>query len=247
MISDHENGKLRMLDLNSLNKALKLSWVRKYLKENNSGKWKLLFDFQLEHYGGGEFLKGNLDRKDVSKYINVPNPFITEIVQIWTERSFEDTVKSMEHFLSLNLWHNSLIKVEKKLIYYKSWSAKVLQKVRHLMTDESKFLSFTEFKERFDIKTNFLIFCGVISSIKDLQNKVKTQPPPKGNYEPFIDVFLSVTKQTEWFIKNASALNRPALVKLKTNGLLTAKLPVLIPLTEKWYTNSPLVAQKYRN
>ena len=62
------------------------------------------------------------------------------------------------------------------------------------MADESKFLSFTEFKERFDIKTNFLIFYGVISSIKDLQNTVKTQPPPKGNYEPFIDVFLSVTK-----------------------------------------------------
>ena len=42
MISDHENGGLRMLDLNSFNKALKLSWVRKYLNENNSGKWKLL-------------------------------------------------------------------------------------------------------------------------------------------------------------------------------------------------------------
>ena len=64
----------------------------------------------------------------------------------------------------------------------------------HLMTDESKFLSFTEFKERFDIQTNFLIFYGVISSVKDLQNTVKTQPPSKGNYEPFMDVFLSVTK-----------------------------------------------------
>ena len=62
------------------------------------------------------------------------------------------------------------------------------------MRDESKFLSFTEFKERFDIKTNFLTFYGVISSIKNLRNKVKTQPPPKGNYESFIDVFLSVTK-----------------------------------------------------
>ena len=123
MISDYENGGLRMLDLNSFNKALKLSWVRKYLNENNSGKWKLLFDFQLEDYGGAEFFRGNLDRKDVSKYINVPNPFITEIVQIWTELSFEDTVKSMEHFLSLNLWHNSLVKVGKKPIYYKSWSA----------------------------------------------------------------------------------------------------------------------------
>ena len=117
MISDYENGGLRMLDLNSFNKALKLSWVRKYLNENNSGKWKLLFDFQLEDYGGGEFFRGNLDKKDVSKYINVPDPFITEIVQIWTELSFKDTVKSMEHFLSLKLWHNSLVKVGKKPIY----------------------------------------------------------------------------------------------------------------------------------
>ena len=122
MINDYENGGLRMLDLNPFNKALKLSWVRKYLNENNSGKWKLLFDFQLEDYGGAEFFRGYLDRKDVSKYINVPDTFITEIVQIWTELSFEDTVKSMEHFLSLNLWHSSLVKVGKKPIHYKSWS-----------------------------------------------------------------------------------------------------------------------------
>ena len=154
------------LDLNSFNKALKLSWVRKYLNDNNSGKWKLLFDFQLEDYGGVEFFRGNLDRKDVSKYINVPDPFIAEIVQIWTDLSFEDTVKSMEHLLSLNLWHNSLVKVGKKPIYYKSWSAKGIQNVRHLMRDESKFLSFTEFKERFDIKTNFLTFYGVIFTIQ---------------------------------------------------------------------------------
>ena len=77
MISDYENGGLRMLDLNSFNKVLKLSWVRKYLNDNNSGKWKLLFDFQLQDYGGVEFFRGNLDRKDVSKYINVSDPFIT--------------------------------------------------------------------------------------------------------------------------------------------------------------------------
>ena len=45
MVGDYENGGLRMLDLNSFKKALKLSWMRKYLNENNSGKWKLLFDF----------------------------------------------------------------------------------------------------------------------------------------------------------------------------------------------------------
>ena len=103
MISDYENGGFRMLDLNSFNKALKLFWVRKYLNDNNSEKWKLLFDFQLEDYGGVEFFRSNFNRKDVSKYIKVPHLFITEIVQIWTELSFEDTVKSMKHLLSLNL------------------------------------------------------------------------------------------------------------------------------------------------
>ena len=108
----------------------------------NSGKWKLLFDFQLGDYGGVNFSRSNLDRKDVFKYINVPDPFISEIVQIWTELSFEDTVKSMELLLSLNLWHNSPVKVGKKPIYYESWSAKRIQNVRHLMKEESKFLSF---------------------------------------------------------------------------------------------------------
>ena len=70
------------------------------------------------------------------------------------------------------------------------------------MRDESKFLSFTEFKERFDIKTNFLTFHAVISSIKTLRNRVKTQPPPKGNYESFIDVFLSVTKTNRKWVSS---------------------------------------------
>ena len=125
-----------------------------------------MFNFQLEDYGAIEFFRGNLDRKDVSIYISVPDPFITEIVQIWTEMRFEDTVKSIEHLLSLNLWHNSLVKVGKRPIYYKSWSPLEIQKVRHLKKDESKFLFFTEFKERFDIKTNFLTFYGVLSSKK---------------------------------------------------------------------------------
>ena len=211
MISDYENGGLRMLDLNSFNKALKLSWVRKYLNDNNSGKWKLLFDFQLQDYGGVEFFRGNLDRKDVSKYINVPDPFIAEIVPIWTDRSFEDTVKSMEHLLSLNLWHNSLVKVGKKPIYYKSWSAKGIQNVRHLMRGESKFLSFTEFRERFDIKTNFLTFYGVISSIK--------KPPPKGNYESFIDIFLSVTKTNRMVYQKCASSKQTSPSKTQNKWL----------------------------
>ena len=92
MLSDYGNWVLKMIDLNSFNKALKLSWVREYVNNDNSAKWKLLFDFQLQDYGGSDFFRCNLNREDLSKYINVPDLFITEIVQIWAEISFDDTI-----------------------------------------------------------------------------------------------------------------------------------------------------------
>ena len=45
MISDYNNGGLRMIDIKLFNKALKSRWMTKYLDLENHGKWKLLFDF----------------------------------------------------------------------------------------------------------------------------------------------------------------------------------------------------------
>ena len=41
MIGDYSQGGLRMIDIQSFNKALKTMWVIKYLGESNLGKWKL--------------------------------------------------------------------------------------------------------------------------------------------------------------------------------------------------------------
>ena len=40
MISDYSEGRLRTIDLISFNKALKSTWVKKYLDAENNGKWK---------------------------------------------------------------------------------------------------------------------------------------------------------------------------------------------------------------
>ena len=67
MISDYSEGGLRMIDLISFNKALK---YLKYLDPENHGKWKLFLDWQLQHYGGPVVFRGNLNRHDLSKFIN---------------------------------------------------------------------------------------------------------------------------------------------------------------------------------
>ena len=82
----------------------------------------------------------------------------TEILQIWSEVSFNPCVTSVDHYLSSSLWHNSLIKIDNRPVFYKSWYAKGVEHVAHLMKDSTTFLSYHEFEDRFGIKSNFLTF-----------------------------------------------------------------------------------------
>ena len=47
MINEPEYGGLKMIDLCSLDKSLKTTWVKKYLDTTNHGKWEFLFDLEL--------------------------------------------------------------------------------------------------------------------------------------------------------------------------------------------------------
>ena len=65
MISEYKNGGLRMIDIKSFNKALKSTWVKKYLENDNHGKSKLLFDSDIQDLGGDVIFKGNLSQNDL--------------------------------------------------------------------------------------------------------------------------------------------------------------------------------------
>jgi len=41
MLNEYKDGGLKMLDIRSLNYALKSKWVKKHLDDNNHAKWKL--------------------------------------------------------------------------------------------------------------------------------------------------------------------------------------------------------------
>ena len=51
MINDFGAGGLKMIDIISFNKSLKTTWIKKYLDNNNKGKWKIFFDITLKKYG----------------------------------------------------------------------------------------------------------------------------------------------------------------------------------------------------
>ena len=76
MISDHEDGGLKMIDIRLFTQALKLSWVKKYLDKGNEAKWKLFFNVQLRDLGGDIIFKGNLHKKDILIFFKVSDVFL---------------------------------------------------------------------------------------------------------------------------------------------------------------------------
>ena len=110
IISDYSNGGLKMIDLKSFNKALKSTWIKKYLDTENQGKWKLLFDSELQQLGGSIVFRGNLKKDDLSKYLKVSDAFTAEIMNIWSEITYDANVNFIDHFLSMSVLVQLFIK-----------------------------------------------------------------------------------------------------------------------------------------
>ena len=158
-----------MIDLGSLNRLLKATWIEKYLDTENQGRWQRFFE--LRKYGGEITLTGNLNKKD-SSFIKVSDAFFKEILEIWLEVNFEQKVTSDEHFFASPLWYNSLIRIENKPVLYKDWFTKGVTKVKHLMNDSGNLLSLPAFQNKYSLKVWPLAYYGLISAVKLLKRHI---------------------------------------------------------------------------
>ena len=221
MISDYSEGGLRMIDLISFNKALKSTWVKKYLDPENHSKWKFFLDWQLQHYGGPVVFRGNLNRHDLSKFIITTDAFTTEILQLWSEISYEANVNSTHHFLSLPLWHNSLIRIDNRPVYYKSWSCKGIQNVTDLLKDPNTFLSSHELQERYNVKTNILVLHGLKSSLKSLR---ESRSLSTTSSQSFLQSFLKAKKPSKVVYEKLVAIKQKTPFRSQEKWLADCEL-----------------------
>ena len=133
MINDFHDGGLKMIDLISFNKSLKTTWIKKYLDNSNSGKWKIFFDMALKKFGYQNFFSCNLNIRDTLATITTSVAFLKEILEIWAEVNFDSKMTSKDQFFCQPLWHNSLIKIANKPVFFKDWCTKGIIMVKHLL------------------------------------------------------------------------------------------------------------------
>jgi len=120
MIAEYRDGHLKMLDIIEFNKALKVTWILKYISDICHSKWNCLFDFHLSKFGGRLVFTGNLYKKD-AKNLTVKETFVQEL-ELWTDLNYRDSFASLAEFSAEGIWNNSKIRIAGKTMIHKNGS-----------------------------------------------------------------------------------------------------------------------------
>ena len=156
-----------MIDIQSFNQSLKMKWIKGYLDDDNQAKWKSFFSYYLERHVGNLVFSSNLKRQDVP-LLNLTDPFLTEIIEYWSTLNYRD--ENLD-FFSTQIWHNSLIRIENRPFFYKSWFNAGVKEIRDLLDAEQNFISYNAFTAQYNFKTNYIEYYKVVSALKHFRKK----------------------------------------------------------------------------
>ena len=161
-------------------KALRLSWIGRLLSKSDDA-WKAIPNAYFNRYGGLPFLlKCNYDTKQLVN--NIP-PFYSELLDYFSE--LRDQYRDDCFKGDLIIWNNKDITIEGKSLYWKTWSERGVYFVQDLFRNTGKYLSYEEFKTKYNIEINFIYYCQILSAIpKSLKLKAMTVEKPP---EPIIE------------------------------------------------------------
>ena len=199
MINNYPAGGLKMIDILSFNKALKTTWIKKYLDTDNQGKWKLFLDLELKKFECTLPFTSNLNKIDIANIFKTQDSFLKEILLIWSEINFEERITSESQLSEQGIWYNSLVRINDSPIFFKEWYRKGITKVKHLRNREGKFLTPPELLNKYDIKVQPLAYCGIISALKKLCNTFNQgDHTNEGNsYESFSTKLMKAQKASK--------------------------------------------------
>ena len=161
-INEFENGGLKMIDLESMIKSLRLAWLKRIFQCNN-GAWRNFLLFSLEPFGGLFLFHCNYDFKGIS----ISSKFHSELLQWWSEfRSVFDSRRECQYIL----WNNKEIRVDNKPVFYKTLFEQDVIFVNDLLFELDTANSFTIVSKKIS-KINYLIWAGLRHSVpKHLKN-----------------------------------------------------------------------------
>ena len=171
MFLDYDKGGLRAPSIDALAKSLRLTWISDEEMSNES--WKAIPNYLFEQYGGLNFiLRCNYD-KNFLEQINLPQ-FYKLILRYFLE--LKDSFKNHSDQEQI-LLNNKDILINGCTIFYRNWFDRGIYFIQDLLKADGKFLSYSEFIQKYNLRCNFLAYFQMVSAIpKQLVDSARLNP-----------------------------------------------------------------------
>ena len=107
-IGDKDKGGLKMMEFDSMNKALKASWVKRFKNDILSSPWKIIPDYMAHHLGGFKFLLSCTDNSKELTLDNIPL-FYLEVLKHWEliNKVMSNCDKDNVDISEIIIWNNT--------------------------------------------------------------------------------------------------------------------------------------------
>ena len=163
MIGNIKDGGLSMPDFRMINKSLKTGWVKRLLNTSTQSVQTIPFNL-LQHVGGPFLFICNFSVKTLPKLPLLPH-FYYDVLSVW-EGIVMHTPTTRKEIENEILWNNHLITIGGKSVFYKQWHDAGVETLSDILDKDGSFLSFSKFKKKYNIKTNFLHYLGLCNAIQ---------------------------------------------------------------------------------
>jgi len=157
-----EHGGLSVPDIFIKNFSLKIAWVQRIIKNDNS--WNIMLARYLP-ISLNFIWKLNININDVQILTkNIPNQFMRQIISAWSIYNFHDP-PNIHHVRKQIIWFNSHVKVDGGTIFIQALYNRNILFIHQFFNIEGNPLTLVEFQREYGIHIHFLTYHGIISAI----------------------------------------------------------------------------------
>ena len=157
IIQNHKQGGMSMIDLNSFNKSLKISWMKRILLNDEISP---CIDLPNDYCKIIQNTGGYVNTQIIKKL----NPFWAEVAQSWNDFLCKlDRPTDIRQILSQSVWNNAFFR--NKELFNNRWYNLGIRNIGNIFHANGEIKSFNEMKAEFGIDNNFLLYNTIVVNV----------------------------------------------------------------------------------
>ena len=162
-----------MTHIKSFCSALKITWVKRVLDNQNNGMWRKKIQWQMKPYGEEFVFEGNFQSHDtVSFHVNC---FWRDVLIAWSFYKYYNPVK-LKEIVSQSIWNNSFIKIDGQIIFFRRWFDQGVKYITDILTENGNFKLFIDMQSEFNLNGNqFMRYYAIVCAIKSKWKNIFSQ------------------------------------------------------------------------